>query len=296
MVSKSNTDLIVAVGCFSTGLQITGTLSFSLRFSTRLVDCSAITRPNERNLGLPIRQTAQRYLRCNAGHKGNSVKKTGSPLDLLENKTYRMLWIATLASNLGTLIQTVGAGWLMTTIATSPVQVALVAASTRLPVMLFALPAGALADSYDRRNIMLGAQVFMFLVSVCLALAAWFELLTPWSLLAFTFLPRLRHGGPQSFLAIVRARYCNPRGSNLSGAAQFDGVQPHALGRTRLGGFIVSVAGVAWAFVANAGSYVFLIGALIVWKRPESAANTLPREPFLLAVSASVRYVAMSPI
>ena len=64
-----------------------------------------------------------------------------------------MLWSATLVSNLGTLVQTVGAGWMMTSIATSPVQVALVAASNTLPVMLFALPAGALADSFDRRRL-----------------------------------------------------------------------------------------------------------------------------------------------
>lgn len=223
------------------------------------------------------------------------MKKTGSPLDLLENRTYRMLWSATLASNLGTLIQTVGAGWLMTTIATSPVQVALVAASNTLPVMLFALPAGALADSYDRRKLMLGAQIFMFIVSVCLALAAWFELLTPWSLLAFTFLlgcgMAVHNPSWQSSVRDIVSReevtsavLLNSMGFNLMRS-----VGP------AFGGFIVSVAGVAWAFIANAVSYLFLIAALFAWKRPEKPVNPLSREPFLLAVSAGVRYVAMSP-
>lgn len=223
------------------------------------------------------------------------MKKTGSPLDLLENKTYRMLWSATLASSLGSLVQTVGAGWLMTSIATSPVQVALVAASSTLPVMLFALLAGALADSYDRRWIMLGAQIFMFVVSVGLTIAAWFEVLTPWSLLTFTFLigcgAALHNPSWQSSVRDIVARedvasavLLNSMGFNLMRS-----VGP------AFGGFLVSLAGAALAFAVNAVSYVFLIAALFAWKRPAPEVGPLPREPFMLAVSAGVRYVAMSP-
>src|SRR5690606_13664327 len=91
-------------------------------------------------------------------------------------------------SNLGSLVQAVGAGWMMASMEASDTLVSLVQASTTLPVMLLALAAGAAADNYERRHVMLVAQCFMCSVSAMLALAAWFGVLTPWSLLTFTFL------------------------------------------------------------------------------------------------------------
>src|SRR3546814_5236613 len=110
-----------------------------------------------------------------------------SPLAPFKHASFRAVWTATLASNLGGLVQTVGAGWMMTTISTSDDMVALVQAATTLPIMIFSLAAGALADSFERRNIMLVAQILMMVVSTGLAIFAVAGLLTPWLLLAFTF-------------------------------------------------------------------------------------------------------------
>ena len=82
---------------------------------------------------------------------------------------FRNVWIASLASNFGGLIQSVGAAWLMTSIAKSADMVALVQTATALPILLWSLIGGALADGHDRRKIMLAAQVFMLLVSLALA-------------------------------------------------------------------------------------------------------------------------------
>src|SRR5690606_29833988 len=92
-----------------------------------------------------------------------------SALAPFQNKTFRGLWSATLVSNLGGLVQTVGAGWMMATIAHSDAMVALVQASTTLPIMIFSVAAGALADNFDRRRIMLTAQSMLLLVSFALA-------------------------------------------------------------------------------------------------------------------------------
>ena len=73
----------------------------------------------------------------------------------LRRPAFRALWIANLASNTGLWIQNTGAGWLMTSLAPSPVMVSLVQAATMLPVFLFALPGGALADILDRRRILI---------------------------------------------------------------------------------------------------------------------------------------------
>lgn len=104
------------------------------------------------------------------------------------HEIFRTVWIASLASNFGGLIQAVGAAWMMTALAQSQDMVALVQASTALPIMLFSLIAGALADNYNRRSLMLTAQVFMLIVSVTLTVFAFLGLLTPWLLLTFTFL------------------------------------------------------------------------------------------------------------
>ena len=86
------------------------------------------------------------------------------------NRTFLAIWIASLVSNFGALIQGVGASWLMTSIATSASMVTMVAASTALPIVLFSLVAGAAADVWDRRLVMLAAQTLMLLVSGALAI------------------------------------------------------------------------------------------------------------------------------
>src|SRR3546814_3446460 len=86
---------------------------------------------------------------------------TPSPLQI---STFRAVWMASIASNFGGLIQSVGASWMMASLVDSPQLVALVQSSTTLPIMLLSLWAGALADNFDRRVVMLCAQVFMLVV------------------------------------------------------------------------------------------------------------------------------------
>ena len=73
----------------------------------------------------------------------------------LRHATFRTLWLATLASNIGMWVQNTGAGWLMTSLDPAPLMVSLVQAASMLPVFLLALPAGALADLIDRRAFLL---------------------------------------------------------------------------------------------------------------------------------------------
>src|SRR5690606_7164188 len=207
---------------------------------------------------------------------------------------FRNMWSATLVSNLGSLIQGVGAAWLMTSIVDSAAMVAMVQAAATLPIMLFALIGGAIAVSYHRRNVMIAAQLFMLVVSVALTLATWFGLISPWLLLGFTFLlgcgvaiynptwhATVGDLVPREELATAVA--LNSVGFNLSRS-----VGP------AIGGAIVAAAGAVAAFAANAASYVILIFVMWRWK-PEKAAATLPREPISSAIVTGLRYVAMSP-
>lgn len=225
---------------------------------------------------------------------GPASAQRPSALSAMRFPIFRKVWFASASSNFGGMIQSVGASWLMLSIAQSADMVALVQASVALPVMLFSLVAGAMADNHDRRRMMLGAQVFMLLVSVALALCAWSGLVTPWLLLLFTFLI----GCGAAFNApawqasvgdmVPRAELAGAVALNSMGFNIARSVGP------ALGGAIVAAAGVATAFAINAVSYVALVVVLARW-RPDRTPRPLPREALGSAMAAGVRYVAMSP-
>ncbi|MDR7221992.1 MFS transporter [Aminobacter aminovorans] len=218
----------------------------------------------------------------------------GSALAPFKHGIFRSVWFASLASNFGSLIQSVGAAWLMTSIATSSDMVALVQASISLPIMLFSLASGALADSYDRRRVMLTAQCFMFAVSAALTLFAYLGLITPWLLLTFTFLigcgTALNNPSWQASVGDMVPRTVMPAAVALNsmGFNMTRSVGP------AIGGIIVAAAGAAAAFAVNTLSYFAIIFVLFRW-RPEYPANPLPRETLGQAMGAGLRYVAMSP-
>jgi len=207
---------------------------------------------------------------------------------------FRSIWIASLLSNFGSLIQSVGASWMMLSIAPSPDMVALVQASTSLPIMLLSLVAGAMADNMDRRRVMVCAQIFMLSVSLALSICAWLGLVGPWTLLLFTF----AIGCGSAFFApawqasvgdmvprpeVPGAVALNSMGFNIARS-----VGP------AIGGAIVAAAGAAAAFGVNAASYIALLIVLARWKRPPRTA-ALPSETLGIAMAAGIRYVAMSP-
>ncbi|ASY64984.1 MFS permease [Sinorhizobium sojae CCBAU 05684] len=217
-----------------------------------------------------------------------------SPLTPFRHDTFRTIWIASLASNLGGLIQAVGAAWLMTSISQSVNMVALVQASTSLPIMLFSLLSGALADNFDRRRIMLVAQGFMLAVSAALTASAYFGLITPWLLLLFTFLigcgTALNNPSWQASIGDLVPRDDLPAAVTLNSV----GFNITRSVGPAIGGAIVAAAGAAAAFAANTLSYVALLLALFRW-RPVVQESRLPREALGRAVFGGLRYVAMSP-
>ncbi|KRA40213.1 MFS transporter [Devosia sp. Root635] len=217
-----------------------------------------------------------------------------SVLAPFRHETFRLLWLATLVSNLGGLVQSVGAGWMMTTLTDSHNMIALVQASTTLPIMVFSLASGALADNFDRRTIMLIAQGGMMVVSVALAVLAFMGMLSPWLLLGFTFLigcgTALFNPSWQASMGDIVPRH------ELAGAVTLNSMGFNMMRSVgpAVGGLIVALAGAGAAFAVNAVSYVPLLVALGRWK-PERVANRLPRENFASAMWAGIRYVSLSP-
>ena len=226
--------------------------------------------------------------------QGRELAPRSSLTNPFKSIDFRLLWTATLISNLGGLIQAVGAGWMMATITQSDAMVALVQSATTLPIMIFSLAAGALADSLDRRRVMLAAQCLMMAVSVAFAVIALTDQMAPWLLLAFTFLigcgTALHNPSWQAALGDIVLREDIPAAITLNSMA-FNIMR--SVGPA-IGGVIVAAAGAATAFALNAVSYIPLIIALARWKH-RSLPSSLPRESFRHAISAGLRYVAMSP-
>ncbi len=222
------------------------------------------------------------------------MPQSTSTLTLFKNQTFRMLWIAALASNFGGLVQAVGAAWMMTSLTESQSMVALVQSSVTLPIMIFSLLAGVFADNFDRRKVMLIAQSFMLIVSILLTIMAYRGLLSPWTLLGFTFLigcgTALHNPSWQASMGDIVSR------DELSAAVSLNSMGFNLMRSIgpAAGGAIVAIAGAAAAFTINAFSYVGIITALWFWQ-PSTPQRRLPRERMGSAFSAGLRYVAMSP-
>lgn len=106
----------------------------------------------------------------------------------LKYHLFRGLWLATLVANIGTWMQSAGAAWMMTTLVKSPGMIALVQTATTLPMLLFVIPAGVIADRINRPKFLLFVQTFAAITALVLGLLDIFKLVTPWMLLIFTFL------------------------------------------------------------------------------------------------------------
>ncbi len=212
----------------------------------------------------------------------------------LRHNVFRWLWIASVASNIGTWMQNVGASWLMTSLTTSATLIALVQAATSVPAFLLSLPAGALADVVDRRRLLLVTQGWMTAAAAGLGVLTLGHWTGPGALLAFTFLLGLGSAanGP-AWQAIIPELV--PR-RELAGAVALGSVSfniARASGPA-LGGLIVAAAGAGWTFVLNALSFVGVMVVLYRWRRPADEP-VLPGERVLGAMRTGLRYVRHSP-
>jgi MFS family permease/quinol monooxygenase YgiN len=201
---------------------------------------------------------------------------------------FRALWIAQFASNVGTWMQTVGAQWLL--VDRSPLLVALVQTASSLPIVVLALPAGAWADLVDRRRLLLGAQVGMFLAAAALAAMTFLGAATPAVILTLTFL--LGCGNAVASPAWQAIQPDLVERAVLPQAAALNGVNMNlarAVGPA-LGGVIVATAGAGWVFALNALSFVGIAAVVTRWRAPERV-DVGSRERLVEALRAGGRYV-----
>jgi len=215
----------------------------------------------------------------------------GAPL---RHTTFRRIWLASLLSNLGLLIQAVGAAWAMTQMTSSADKVALVQTALMLPVMLISMPAGAIADMYDRRIVALVSLGIALSGAAALTALAWLGLVTPTTLLAFCFIigSGMALFGP-AWQSSVSEQVPS---ETLPSAVALNSIS-YNIARSfgpAIGGIVVAALGAVAAFAANAVLYIPLLVVLFLWRR-ESEPSRLPRERLNRAIVSGVRYIANSP-
>jgi MFS family permease len=207
---------------------------------------------------------------------------------------FRNLLIADVVSDAGAFMQNVGAAWLMVSLGAGPIYVALTQTAASLPYFLLALPAGSAGDIVDRRKLVLFTESWMMGVALVMAILTIAGVMSPWILLMLTF--ALSAGDAfeaPAWRAILPELV--PK-EDLAAASALNGIEfnlARAVGPA-LAGTIISVAGVATAFVTNFVSFFGVILVVAKWKRPVLRRGA-PLESFSGATVAALRYVRHSP-
>ena len=212
----------------------------------------------------------------------------------LRHTVFRSLWIANVVAALGTWTQNTGAGWLMTTLSPDALSVSLVQAATIIPTFLLALPAGALADTLDRRQFLIATQVFTMIAAVTLAVLTYAGAINATGLIALTFAIGIGAAMYQPAWGATVPEVV-PR-SDLVQAIALNGIGfniARALGPA-IGGILILFGGSALAFALYAASFVVSIAVLAAWKR-KPQRSTLPRESLIGAMRAGMLFAKHTP-
>ena len=212
----------------------------------------------------------------------------------LASRAFRALWIATLVSNIGTWMQTVGAQWFLVGNPQTESLVAFVQAAAALPMALLAIPSGVLADQFNRRTILLTVQTISFVTALALTFLHFTNTLNAAILLSLTTVlgitSALTFTPFQSLIPDLVPRH------HIRAAAALN---PLSLNTARvigpaIAGLVIAKFGITPVFAINAASFLFFVLVLLRW-RPTFALTSEKRERFFPAIRSGLRYVRHSP-
>ena len=229
------------------------------------------------------------------GHR-TATPAPASPWLPLRTRIFLALFIAQLASNLGSLMHSVAAAWLMGDLGASAALVALVQTATFLPVVLVGMPAGALADVFDRRRLLIVTQSMMMGSAALMAALTFAHHITPVGVLGLTFL--LGTGFALTGPAWSAIQPDLVPAEQFSQAVALNSMT-YNVGRAvgpAVGGLVVAGFGAQWVFLLNAVSFIGTIAVVYAWRPVPRLATSLPAETFAGATRAGLRYGSNSPL
>jgi predicted MFS family arabinose efflux permease len=213
-----------------------------------------------------------------------------SPWSPFHHAIFAVIWIATVVSNIGGWMFNAASGWLMTSLNPDPLIVSLVQVANTLPMFLFAVPAGALADILDKRKFLIVGESMILIVSTIYAVIVWFDLATPLNLLLFTFLIGVAGTLTSPAWQAVVPQLVPKQDLDPAIAANSVGINVSRAVGPALGGIFVARIGIGAPFWINAFSNLGVIGALLWWRPPQSGTQHLPVERFGSAVRVGFRH------
>src|SRR5271169_2065629 len=210
-------------------------------------------------------------------------------------RTFTIIWIGTVVSNIGGWMSTAASGWLMTSLDSSPISVSMVQVATSLPMFLLAIPAGALSDIVDRRKFLLFGELSIMAASVAFALLVAWNLITPASLLIMTFAVSVGSAmTAPPWQAVVNQLVPKP---DLPPAVALNsaGINVSRAVGPALGGIVASAFGIAAPFWINAFSNAGVIAGLASWRPPPKEQARLPPERLGSAMRTGLRHARYNP-
>lgn len=214
---------------------------------------------------------------------------------------FRDRWIASTVSNLGTWMQDTAATWLMTALTGSPLLIALMQTAASLPVLMLGLFAGATADIFERRKLLLFWQTWQMAAVFLMAVLALFGVISPIALLGLTFLMNIGSAmNSPAWQAIVpelvpRDELANAVSLTSASNNLARAVGP-AMGGLMVAAFVKASTGAGWVFALNAGSFAAVMWVLYKWKRKPLFKSALPAERMMGSVETGLRYLRYAPV
>lgn len=214
---------------------------------------------------------------------------------------FRDRWIASTVSGLGTWMQDTAGTWLMTALTGSPLLIALMQTAASAPVLLFGLFAGATADIFERRRLLIFWQAWQMVAVAVMAVLCLLGVIGPVTLLLLTFLMNIgsamNNPAWQAIVPELVPRSELPNAVSLAAASNnlARAVGP-ALGGLMVAAFVKASTGAGWVFALNAGSFAAVIFVLWVWKRKPLFKSALPAERIMGSVETGLRYLRYAPV
>jgi MFS family permease len=229
-----------------------------------------------------------------AHHRTAAFAGSASPWAPLGIRVFRMLWLASLVSNIGSWMHLVASAWLMTSLTASAALVALLQTANAGPSFVFALPAGALADVLDRRRLVVVTQAWQLVVAGALGVITLAHMTTPAVLLAMTFALAVGAAlGSPAFSALTPELVPHDQLPSAVSLNSSSFTASQAVGPA-LGGLLVAAFGSGAVFLVNAGSFLAVVLVAAGWRRSRPARD-LPAEHIAAAIRTGVRYVVNAP-
>jgi predicted MFS family arabinose efflux permease len=222
-----------------------------------------------------------------AAHPKQVTHSVWSPF---HHPVFSMIWLATLVSNIGGWMYSSASAWLMTSLDADPLMVSLVQVAATLPMLLFALPAGVLADIVDKRRFLIGAEIFVAIVSTLFAVLVWLHRVNSGGLLLLTFLIEAGSAATSPVWQSVVPQLVPRQELPAAIAMNSVGVNVSRAVGPALGGVITAAFGIAAPFWVNGVSNWGVIAALLRWRSAPSGDSHLPAERFMNALRTGVRH------